>query len=258
MRHLLLFPLLALLSCSSMKAPVETGFLSRSITVEGRRYPYVVYIPPGYDRSRAWPVILFLHGAGERGDDGQKQTHVGIGAQIRANPASIPAIVVFPQVPADERWLASPADAAMAALDRTMAEYRADPARIYLTGLSMGGYGAWHLALAHPDRFAAAVVICGGLIKHATAASVRQSPLTIEHGDPYAFTAQALARMPIWMFHGDADTVIPVDESRIMAEALEAAGATFHYTEYAGVGHDSWDRAYAEPELWNWLFAQHR
>ncbi|HEX7808464.1 MAG TPA: glycoside hydrolase family 3 N-terminal domain-containing protein, partial [Thermoanaerobaculia bacterium] len=131
----------------------QTGFLDRTLTVGERTYPYTIYVPRNYDASRAWPVILFLHGAGERGSDGARATAIGLGNAIRFGPDRVPAIVVFPQVPQNERWLGEPADVAMMALDRTLAEFHTDPKRVYLTGLSMGGYGAWHLALAHPDRF---------------------------------------------------------------------------------------------------------
>ena len=136
----------------------------------------------------------------------------------------------------------------MRALDRTMAEFHGDPERVYLTGLSMGGYGAIHLALAHPGRFAAMVVVCGGLFPHPSATAVQQSPLTIGDG------VQALKNLPVWLFHGADDAVIPVDESRHLAKVLPNA----RYTEYAGVGHNAWDKAYADREMWEWLFAQRR
>ncbi len=236
--------------------PHETGFLIRSVTVRGTAYPYTVYVPRAFDASKSWPVILFLHGSGERGADGLKSTQIGVGAAIRANPDRVPAIAVFPQAPADSRWLGDPADAAMAALDQSIKEFNGDRSRIYLTGLSMGGYGTWHLALAHPDTFAALVIVCGGLLPHETTTAVQQSPLTTGQGDPYAFTAHALRHLPIRMFHGDADPVIPVTESRRMSEALKAEGADVAYVELAGVGHNAWDRAYGDAALWQWLFQQ--
>lgn len=229
-------------------------FHNRTVRVDGREFPYVVYVPE--DVRRPAPVILFLHGAGERGSDGMKQTLVGIGPVLRKHPERVPAIVVMPQVPADQRWLGDPADAAMKALDASIAEFGGDPHRVYLTGLSMGGYGTWHLALAHPDRFAAIVPICGGLLPHETTTSIRQSPLTAGTSDPYAFTAKALKSIPVWIFHGGSDPIVPVSESRRMAEALRAENADVHFTEYRGVGHNSWDRAYAEEDLWRWMFAK--
>jgi len=247
----------ALLSCRTMPPP-ETGFLIRSISVRGTSYPYSIYVPRAFDRSKPWPVILFLHGSGERGTDGLRSTQIGVGAAIRANPDRVPAIVVFPQAPPDSRWLGDPADAAMAALEKSIIEFHGDRRRVYLTGLSMGGYGTWHLALAHPNTFAALVVVCGGLLPHATTTAVQQSPLTTAASDPYAFTAHALRVVPIRMFHGDADPVIPVGESRRMAENLAREGADVRYVKYPGVGHNAWDRAYGDAEIWEWLFKQHR
>jgi predicted peptidase len=244
------------ISCATSRT--ETGFLHRSVAVDGKDYPYVVYVPRDWTPERHWPVILFLHGAGERGSDGLRATQIGVASAIRANPDRVPAIAVFPQVPLDERWLGTPADAAMRALDRSIAEWNGDEHRVYLTGLSMGGYGVWHLALAHPDRFAALVPVCGGIVPAGSATSVRQSPLTANASDPYAFTAQHLRAFPIWIFHGTDDTVVLTSESRKMSAALRNEGATVRYTEYPGVGHNAWDRAYAEEELWTWLFQQKR
>ncbi|HEX9163129.1 MAG TPA: alpha/beta hydrolase-fold protein [Thermoanaerobaculia bacterium] len=222
-------------------------------------YPYVVYVPRDFDRARKWPVILFLHGAGERGSDGLRPTQIGLSAAIRSDPSRISAIAVFPQVPADERWIGDPADAAIAALDRATKEFNGDRDRTYLTGLSMGGYGTIHLALAHLERFAALVVVCGGLLPHSATVSVRRSPLIPEDGDPYAFVANALRGEPIWLFHGADDQTIPADESRHIYAELQKAGAKdAHYTEYPGVGHNAWDKAYFEPSIWQWLFAQRR
>jgi predicted peptidase len=226
----------------------ETGFLNRP--------GYVVYLPREYDGSRAWPVILFLHGSGERGPDPMRATQIGVAAAIRHDSALVPAIAVFPIAPEETRWLDEPADAAMRALDHAVHEFRGDPHRIYITGLSMGGYGAIHLGLAHPGRFAAMVVVCGGLLPHPTTTAVRQSPLTMQAADPYAFTAQSLKHVPLWLFHGADDPVIPVDESRHLNEQFRAAGAEVHYTEYAGVGHNAWDKAYADTAMWTWLFAR--
>jgi len=248
---------LAILSCRTM-CPRETGFLIRTVVVGGTTYPYSVYVPLGFDGSKRWPVILFLHGSGERGMDGLRSTQIGVAAAIRANPGRVPAIVVFPQAPDETRWLGEPAEAAMAALEKSIAEFHGDRSRIYLAGLSMGGYGTYHLALAHPDAWAALVVVCGGLLPHETTTAVQQSPLTMSASDPYAFTAHALRHLPIRIFHGDADPVIPVSESRKMAEALKQEGADVSYVEFPGAGHNAWDRAYGDEALWEWLFQQRR
>lgn len=222
----------------------------RKVTLGPRSYPYAVYVPPDWTPDRRWPVVLFLHGAGERGSDGRQQT--------RYSPEQIPALVVLPQAPADERWIGAPAEAAMKALGEVVKEYRGDRERVYLSGLSLGGFGTWHLALAHPDVFAALVPVCGGIVPNGSATSVRQSPLTLDAPDPHAFTAARLRHLPVWMFHGSEDTVIHPSESRKMHDALRAAGAEVRYTEYEKVGHDAWIRAYADAEMWVWLFKQTR
>jgi predicted peptidase len=256
-RNLIVAATLATLACTTMHPP-QTGFLNRTTTVDGRTFPYVIYVPRDWTPSRKWPVILFLHGAGERGTDGLRQTQVGIGTVIRFTPERVPAIVVFPQVPPEERWIGAPADAAMQALEEATAEFSGDAQRTYLTGLSMGGYGVWHLALAHPDRFAALIPICGGIVPAGSATSVRQSPLTSNAQDPYAFTAQQLKHIPTWIFHGADDTVVLPSESRRMAEALRNAGNDVRATEYQGVGHNAWDPAFGDDELWSWMFRQAR
>jgi len=223
----------------------ETGFLDRP--------GYVVYLAANYAPSRSWPVILFLHGSGERGTDAMRATQIGVGSAIRRDRDLVPAIVVFPIAPEGARWLGELADLAMRALDRTIDEFNVDRDRVYLTGLSMGGYGAYHLALAHPDRWAAMVVVCGGLLPHATTTAVQQSPLIVGD-DPYAFVAQSIRHIPIWLFHGEKDPVIPVEESRRM----KLACPDVRYTEYANVEHNSWDRAYGDEAMWQWLFAQRR
>lgn len=250
--------LIPLSSCRTM-APQQTGFLDRTVRVGSTVYPYTVYVPRDFSPARKWPVILFLHGSGERGSDGLRPSQVGLGSAIRFEPSRVPAIAVFPQAPSDTRWLGAPADAAMAALEEATKEFNGDRVRTYLTGLSMGGYDSIHLALANPARFAALVIVCGGLLPHATTTAVERSPLIPENVDPYAFAAKSLHALPIWLFHGAADPVIPPDESRHLYEELRKAGATdVHYTEYPGVGHNAWDRAYSESAMWTWLFAAHR
>lgn len=257
MKNLLAGFLLLLTSCATMRPTSETGFLNRTVDHAGRTYRYVVYVPDS-DRTRMLPVVLFLHGAGERGDDGLRQTAVGLGSAIRWNPERFPMIVVMPQAPAETQWLADSATAAMIALDAATREFRGDPSRTYLTGLSLGGYGTWHLAMAHPGRFAALVPVCGGILKPETAESVRQSPLTAGAADPYAVTAERVRAVPAWIFHGAEDKTIPPSESRRMYAELQKLGADVRYTEFPGVGHNAWDPAYGNAELWTWLLAQRR
>jgi predicted peptidase len=234
---------------------MSTGFLDRSISLDGTEFLYQVYVPRDYTPEVPWPVILFLHGAGERGTDGLLQTEIGLGTALRRHPDRYPSIVVFPQAPPESRWLGKAAVLAMATLEAARQEFNCDPGRIYLTGLSMGGHGCWNLAYQHPRQFAAMVVICGW------AAPSERRPETIvpNAGDsPYDTLAEALKDIPIWIYHGADDPVVPVTESRRMAAALQAVGAVVTYTELPGVGHGSWDAAYQSAELPAWLFTQQR
>ena len=228
--------------------PVEAarGFLFFELQLDGQRYPYVVYVPPEYDPRKPWPVILFLHGSGERGRDGLKQTEVGIGRAIRLHRSWIPAIVVMPQCPPGRAWDDAMLRMALACVQQASQRYHLDPRRVYLTGLSLGGAGAWRLAAELPGRFAAVVPICGFV----------GDPRTRPPTDLVARMAPRLARRPIWAFHGAADPVVSVEQARTITAAVRAAGGQVQYTEIPGAGHNVWDRAYGNPKLWTWLFAQ--
>lgn len=236
----------------------ETGFLNRNVSVSGRAYRYQVYLPPSYSPSQRWPVILFLHGGGERGDDGLLQTQVGLGAALRKKPARFPAIVVFPQAPPDSFWAGTPARVAMAALDRTAEEFRTDPDRVYLTGLSIGGNGTWYLAYRHPSRFAALMPICAWVVPAPEWSVTAEPVVPADSGEPYAALARKLRHVPTWIVHGEVDDVLPVEQSRQAFAALKAVGAPVQYLELAGTDHNSWDPTYASPRMMQWLFAQRR
>jgi predicted peptidase len=256
MRRTLLLGL-ALLLASPTVGPAQgtpTGFLDKVLRIGGTDHKYQVYLPAGYTDEQEWPVILFLHGAGERGSDGTSQSAVGLGKAIREHPERWPAIVVLPQVAEGSTWVGAHGDMEMAALDRTLAEYRGDRARLYLTGLSMGGQGTWALGYQHGDRFAAIVAICGFV----GAGAGFPTFLPAGTQDPFAEAASRLRGIPIQVFHGDADRVVPADQSRRMVSALQAAGADVRYTEFPGVGHNAWDPAYALSELPAWLFRQRK
>lgn len=251
---LLLLPLLAI---ALQGQRVETGFLDRSITVAGRSYRYQVYVPADYQSKPNWPAILFLHGAGERGDDGLVQTNVGLAPAIRKSPSRYPAIAIFPQVPRDSQWVGAPADMAVAALQQTMKEFKVDPKRLYLTGLSMGGHGTWYVAYRNPDLFAAVVPICGWVREF----QFFKGSVPVVPGDSAAVMpnlVQRLSKTPIWIFHGEVDQVVNVNGSREPFNALKAASADVRYTELLGLDHNSWDAAYGSEEFTRWLFAQHR
>jgi predicted peptidase len=246
--------MLALMALFVLAAPpawAETGFLDRTIKVDGQDYAYQVYVPRK-PIAGAKPIILALHGAGERGSDGLFQTEVGLAGAIRRHPDRWPAIVVLPQAPLNQLWMGAPAKVAMAALAAAEAEFKTDKDRVYLMGLSMGGNGTWRLAYENPDRFAALVPVC------AFAGPFRGLPPIAQGDDPYAALAARIARTPTWIVHGDADSVVPVDESRKMFAALKAAGADVTYKELPGVNHNSWDPGFDDAALPAWLFLQRR
>ncbi|MGA7919168.1 MAG: alpha/beta hydrolase-fold protein [Candidatus Acidiferrales bacterium] len=238
----------------------ETGFLDRTIALQGVTYKYQVFVPEDWTPHEKWPIILFLHGSGERGDDGLQETDVGIGTAIRSDRSVMPAIVVMPQCEKNVWWIQPPMDdLAMASLEAASKEFHGDERRTYLTGLSMGGYGTWHLAEKYPGKFAALIVICGGL--HPAAAALKKNPALVKWtpaDDPksYAQAAAKIGKIAVWIFHGADDDIVPVIESRRMYAAMKQLGADVHYTEYPGVKHNCWDRAYDEPKLFPWLFAQ--
>jgi predicted peptidase len=250
--------LLCLLA-ACMSAPQRSvgEFVERSVDVDGSTYRYQVFVPSSAAGGKRPPVILFLHGSGERGSDNHKQVEVGIGSYARAHLSDFPAIVVFPQAPENMEWN-QVTDMAFAQLDAATREFNGDPDRTYLTGLSMGGYGTWDYALRSPKRFAALVPICGGLT-HPERPSMNVDGIAGE-ADPYATVAGKLRDIPVWIFHGAKDDVVPPEFSRRMDAALKAAGAKdARYTEFPDASHNSWDPAYQHtPDLWPWLFAQRK
>jgi predicted peptidase len=223
-----------------MRPPLEVNdFLLRRAERDGTALRFRVYVPSDYDHGRSWPAVLFLHGAGERGNDSIGPTLVGLGRTL-AEREAYPAIVVFPQCPKESHWAAAESRAmAMHALDEVMKEFNIDPAKVALTGISMGAAGAWLTAADHPRRFMSLAPICGWV--------------TARSDTEHAALIRNLRNIPTWIFHGSADPIVPVESSRKMAAALRNAGADVRYTELSGVGHNSWDRAYGESELLEWL-----
>lgn len=246
--------LLTLPPCASQDGEV---FQNRAITIGTTEYRFRVFAPKGWTRKKKWPVILFLHGAGERGDDNVAQVNVGIGPAILRQRESLGFIVVLPQCHRNRWWTEPDMQAqALKALDQAVEEFNGDPKRTYLTGLSMGGYGSWFMAAGNPGRFAAYAVVCGGIRPPPRVSLPAAAAPPTTAGDPYAAVAAKVGKTPVWVFHGAADPVVPVSESRKMVEALKAAGGNVRYNEYEGIGHNSWDKAYAEPELFGWLLSQ--
>lgn len=197
---------------------------------------YLLHLPAGYEnqKRKRWPLVLFLHGAGERGADLELVKTHGPPKLVAAGQ-QFPFILVSPQCRDDEWW---DVETLTALLDTLARQYRVDPKRIYVTGLSMGGYGAWALALAYPDRFAAIVPICGG---------------------GRTLLAKKIARLPIWAFHGAQDDTVPLEQSKRMIAALRRAGnKQARLTIYPDAGHDSWTETYANPALYRWLLKQQR
>ena len=185
--------------------------------------------------------MLFLHGAGERGDDLELVKVHGIPKVVEQQP-DFPFIVLSPQCPKEGWWGSElQLDALEGLLDRAAKTYRVDPDRIYLTGLSMGGFGVWALALRQPQRFAALAPVCGG-------------------GDPDAAATRVclLKDVPVWIFHGAKDSTVAPEQSQKMYEALKECGADVRFTLYPKVGHSAWDPAYADPQLYEWLLQQKR
>jgi poly(3-hydroxybutyrate) depolymerase/thiol-disulfide isomerase/thioredoxin len=218
-----------------------TGFVEKVYPgADGSEAKYAVFVPPTYDGSKPVPAILYLHGAGPRGTDGRAHLTTGLAKAIREKKLSFPCLVVFPQAREGEDWLADRPGArrALAILAQAEKDYRIDPDRVGLTGVSMGGAGTWSLAAADPKRWSAIVPISHG-------------------GDPAS--AAKLVGLPCWCFHGAADRMIPPHQSREMVEAITKAGGRPLYQEFSGVGHNNCaERVYAMNDLIEWLLAQTR
>jgi predicted peptidase len=242
-------------------APAETkpdlaALLEKHTFGEGKAsLPYRLMKPAGYktDGTTRYPLVVFLHGSGERGNDNEAQLKHGVASfATDAERKKHPCFLVAPQCPAEGQWAnvryqrraasypladkpSEPGALVLGLIAALEKDYRIDPSRIYLTGLSMGGFGTWDLLSRKPDRFAAALPVCG-------AGDVKQ--------------AKKIAAVPVWVFHGDKDGAVPVECSRVMVEALKEAGGRPVYTEYEGVGHDSWTQTYRNGPVLDWLFAQ--
>lgn len=220
-------------------AAADTGFLDKTYEgPSGTVHKYVLFVPHDYKKDKPTPTILFLHGSGETKGGTKMPVDVGIGTAIKKREKTFPFLTVIPQAPA-RSWQAGgeSAKVALAILDAVGKEYNVDTKQLYLTGLSMGGSGTWSLAAADPKKWAAIVPICG-------------------KGDPD--TAEKIKDVPCWCFVGDADSPGTVAANRDMVAALKKAGGSPKYTEYPGVPHNSWDKAYGTDELYEWLLKQVR
>ncbi len=225
-----------------------------TFTHDGQKLLYRVLRPAKAEAGKKYPLVLFLHGAGERGDNNEAQLVHGSALFIKKeNRAKFPAFVIFPQCPNGKRWVevdwsdkkphvspkkpSDPMRLTKRMLDQFLKDNAVDADRIYVMGLSMGGFGTWDFAQRYPDVVAAAAPICGGADNA---------------------TAERIKHIPIWTFHGSADTAVWPERTRSMVEELKNVKGNIRYSEYAKVGHNSWSRAFAEPELLTWMFAQKR
>jgi predicted peptidase len=229
--------LVTLISTSALAA--ETGQSAQTLNKQVEvKINYLLFLPAEYGKEQdtKWPIILFLHGAGERGDDVNLVKKHGPPKLVEGSGNDSPArkfIVVSPQCPPNKWW--EPREV-ITLLDEVSQKYSVDPDRVYLTGLSMGGFGTWETSARYPERFAAIAPICGG-------------------GDPRR--VRSLKDMPVWVFHGDKDPTVPVQRSIEMVDALKQAGNDAKFTRYPNAGHDSWTETYNNAELYAW-FLQHK
>ena len=240
MRLALLACLLSLGLCAAeFTLPPEVKFKPDAKHFEKAGLPhaldYLAYLPSSYDKDTAkkWPLVIFLHGSGERGSQVNLVRKNGLPFELDRR-GDTPYVMIAPQCPSNERWNVQVLDALLTDLLKT---YRIDEKRVIITGLSLGGYGSWAWSCEHPERFAGVIPVCGGIEPAKTV---------------------SLKGMPIWAFHGDKDKSVPIERGQLAAEAAKKNGADVKFTVYPGVGHNSWEKAYAEPELEAWILARVR
>jgi predicted peptidase len=213
---------------------VQQPHTFRQSRPHSRELHYLLFLPSTYAvHPQRWPLLLFLHGAGERGNDLQLVKRHGVAKIVEEQPA-FPLLVVSPQCPPTEAWAPEPLLALLAEIEQ---HYDVDPERLYVTGLSMGGFGTWAVAIAAPDRFAAIAPLCGG-------------------GAPSR--VGVLRHLPVWAFHGARDLIVPLQRTVEMVEALRQCGGNVRFTVYPEAGHDAWTATYANPELYAWFLAHTR
>lgn len=236
-----------------LAADAKEQFEARTFKGESGELKYRLLKPKDYDANKQYPLVVFFHGAGERGSDNAKQLVHGMGNfasdEIRAK---YPAFVIAPQCPEGKQWVnvpwshdkhtmpkdaSEPMQLTIDLIGALQKEFSIDKSRLYVTGLSMGGFGTWDIIQREPTMFAAAAPICGG-------------------GDVDG--AKTIVKLPIWAFHGDQDTAVKTQRSRDMIAALKAAGGEPKYTEYPNTGHNSWSATYSDPKFYEWLFAQQK
>lgn len=246
-----------LLGCSFMIMTVSHTrageYETRTMTDGTQSLPYRLLVPPEYDKAKKYPIIIFFHGAGERGTDNAAQLSYAPRDVFKTDDfqKAHPSFILVPQCPPNDKWVemdwslmsgvrptepSPPMKLVLKALDAVEAEFNVDHDRVYAAGLSMGGFATWDCITRFPARFAAGVTCCGG-------------------GDENTVTPE-VAQVPVWAFHSSDDNVVHVERTRNMIAAMKKAGGSPKYTEYTGLGHGSWGKAFSEPGLYDWLFAQ--
>lgn len=217
--------------------------LTRTVELNSENYNYQLYTPPQIKTTSNLPVIIFLHGIRERGSGGIIPANEMIRSFIKQYLKQIPAVILLPQCRPDKYWSDPDMDQmVIQALDQTVKEFKTDENRLYIIGVSMGGYGVWHFALQYPHKFAALVCLCGG------------SPIL--NGDRFSPIAQKVGQTPAWLFHGVEDKIVPVSESREIVKTLRENGGNVKYNEYPETGHNVWLNVLGEKEVITWLLAQ--
>jgi predicted peptidase len=239
-RNILISLVLGIMAIQVSKGaePAAGKQVEQELSVDGAKVRYLLYLPKEYGSKEKVPLMLFLHGRGESQPPLSNVAKWGPPRQL-ARGEHLPYIVVSPQCPTNESW-GQPGQQKLLVklLDQVTEKYKVDQSKIYLTGLSMGGYGSWRLAADHPERFAAVVPICGG---------------------GRAEDAEKLKELPIWVWHGTEDTAVPLARSTEMVEAIRKAGGTrVRFTVLEHIGHVSWEAAYTAPDLYQWLDQQVR
>ena len=239
-----MYILLTLMAIVLQSDPLPKGYIEKSIRDESGDHGYLLFLPTNYTSKKDWPVVLFLHGAGDRGTDNRRQITDHLGRVVTGQRDKFPCIIIFPQAESQlistfDIWYPTKPDGkrALAIVDSVVRDYSVDRDRLYLTGVSMGAFGTCAIACDDPSRWAAVVPISGG------------GPLD---------RAAKLRDVPFWAFHGDDDGIVSPTFSRKFVDKIKQAGGSPKYTEYPGHGHDAGVRAYSAPSLWTWLFQQKR
>lgn len=236
----------------------EVRVIDYRMVRDGTEYTWSVMIPPGAEQGG--PGLVFLHGYGECGDDGRRQLTVGLPPAVRAHPERWPMVIIVPQKPVHNSEWEDHEPAVLAMIDEAAAKGHIDPEHLAITGLSQGGHGTIVFAANHPDRFRAAAPVCGYVERRFSERGVRTANAGATADNPRVMAAaKKLASVPVWLFHGGKDDVVPPQESRALNAALAAIeGAAVRLTEFPNANHNSWDAAYADPELAAWFVAHTR